>query len=55
MSKAREFERHAKAANLEREQTDLHLQVSIIKCDQFCMSYAIYNKFKMVVTSKTDC
>ena len=38
MSKTREFERHAKAANLEREQTDLQLQVSRIKCDQFCIS-----------------
>ena len=53
MNKAREFERHAKAANLEREQTDLQLQVSSIKCDQFCMSYAIY-LFKMVVATKTD-
>ena len=39
MSKAREFERHAKAANLEREQTDLQLQVSNIKPHQFYVSY----------------
>ena len=53
MNKAREFERHAKAANLEREQTDLQLQVSSIKCDQFYMLYAIY-LVKMVVATKTD-